>query len=316
VLRILAYHRVSTPDADLSLNPRLISATPESFAAQMRYVARRYTPVHPSQVLEAAAGGPPLPSDAVLVTFDDGYRDFGEAWQIMKHEGIPAIVFVATSYPDRHENAYWWDRLCRAMLHVGGPQIEISPLGVFNVATLEQKRAATAALHAHALTLGEQSRREWVDHVCQLASSPSRAEENGILTWSEIRRLASEGVVFAPHTRTHPDLTQVDDRTLSEEVAGSYLDLEKHLGSIAPVFCYPGGRFDARVERAVHDAGYKLALTTRDGFNSIPGESLRMRRTSITLRTTMPVFILRLTEAVSYLDRFRHRKLHSHIEAA
>ena len=54
MLRILTYHRIADPARDPHLNPRLISATPEVFAGQMRHLAEQYNVVRLTDVLEAA----------------------------------------------------------------------------------------------------------------------------------------------------------------------------------------------------------------------------------------------------------------------
>jgi peptidoglycan/xylan/chitin deacetylase (PgdA/CDA1 family) len=81
-----------------------------------------------------------------------------------------------------------------------------------------------------------------------------------------VRRLIGAGWEIDAHTITHPDLTRVDDARLRYEVAGSRKQL-RHLFHI-PVdfFCYPVGRYDARVIAAVRQAGYFGATTTNYGL--------------------------------------------------
>ena len=89
MLRILTYHRVADIGTCPRLNPRLVSATPVEFEKQMRHLARSYRVVSATDVLEAVEFGRPLPRRAVLVTFDDAYRDFAEiAWPIMRRHGL------------------------------------------------------------------------------------------------------------------------------------------------------------------------------------------------------------------------------------
>jgi hypothetical protein len=67
-------------------------------------------------VLRARDGGAPLRRGAVLVTFDDAYRDFDEhAWPVLRRLGIPVALFVPTAYPGSPERAFWWDRLFAAI---------------------------------------------------------------------------------------------------------------------------------------------------------------------------------------------------------
>src|SRR4030067_838660 len=93
VLRILTYHRIARREDFAFLNPRLISASPEMFYRQMRYLKRHYQ----------------------VMSFDEGYVDFNiHAWPILKKFELPVTLFVPTGFPGRPERSFWWDRLYRA----------------------------------------------------------------------------------------------------------------------------------------------------------------------------------------------------------
>ena len=81
-----------------------------------------------------------------------------------------------------------------------------------------------------------------------------------------MRELIGAGWEIGAHTLTHPDLTGVSAAQLEREVAGSKRLLERRFGIEVDFFCYPGGRFDARVVREVKAAGYVGATTTREGL--------------------------------------------------
>src|SRR5262249_52986902 len=74
----------------------------------------------------------------------------------------------------------------------------------------------------------------------------------------EVREIQHAGMAIGAHSRTHPTLTAptVD---LSSEVAGSRADLERKLGTAPDLFAYPYGDWNARVQAAVRDAGFRAA---------------------------------------------------------
>lgn len=86
------------------------------------------------------------------------------------------------------------------------------------------------------------------------------------LTEYRMRELLRAGWEIGSHTLTHPDLTHVSDGRLDREVAGSKRALERRFGVAVDFFCYPSGRYDARVVAAVRRAGYLGATTTTEGF--------------------------------------------------
>jgi len=90
---ILMYHEVS-PRSHPALQKYVVS--PQAFAAQMRWLARaRYHPVTLTAVADALAGGRPLPSSPVVITFDDAYRDcVANATGVLIQYGFPASFFL------------------------------------------------------------------------------------------------------------------------------------------------------------------------------------------------------------------------------
>ena len=84
------------------------------------------------------------------------------------------------------------------------------------------------------------------------------------LTSTDIRTLASDGFEVGAHSVSHQSLTHFSTRREVEHEVSTCKDaLEQLIGREVPMFCYPNGRYDARVVREVQRAGYKGARTTR-----------------------------------------------------
>lgn len=132
-LRVLMYHKVN----DLWPNPTTVPTT--VFAEQMALLGELgYVPVSLDAVRDHYVHGAPLPPGAVLITFDDGYRDnLLNALPILQRHGYPAVVFVPVGFLDDgsplpHEEPLWalgvenetvgWDEL--AALEAGGIRVE------------------------------------------------------------------------------------------------------------------------------------------------------------------------------------------------
>jgi peptidoglycan-N-acetylglucosamine deacetylase len=81
--------------------------------------------------------------------------------------------------------------------------------------------------------------------------------------------LLKEGHEIGSHTITHPmDMKGCGDEQLKFELENSKYGPEKAMskslaGRKITKFCYPRGRHDERVRKAVKDAGYEEARTTR-----------------------------------------------------
>jgi peptidoglycan/xylan/chitin deacetylase (PgdA/CDA1 family) len=91
----------------------------------------------------------------------------------------------------------------------------------------------------------------------------------GLRPW-RIRVLLAAGWELDAHTLTHPDLTTLDDAALRREVARSRAVLRRLFHVPVNFFCYPAGRYDAKVIAEVRRAGFLGATTTTYGMARPP----------------------------------------------
>jgi len=104
----------------------------------------------------------------------------------------------------------------------------------------------------------------------------------GFLSRSQILTMAREGLVtIGSHTKTQPWLTGLDDAALREELVGSKQILEDMLQDRVDLFCYPMGGYDAKVQRAVQQAGYTVAVATNPGRARSPDDLYALKRLRI-----------------------------------
>jgi peptidoglycan/xylan/chitin deacetylase (PgdA/CDA1 family) len=95
-----------------------------------------------------------------------------------------------------------------------------------------------------------------------------------------VRALIAAGWEIDAHTITHPDLTTVGSARLRSEVRGSRRWIRRTFHVPAAFFCYPYGRYDARVRAAVRAAGFLGATTTEYGL-ARPSELYTLDRVRI-----------------------------------
>jgi peptidoglycan/xylan/chitin deacetylase (PgdA/CDA1 family) len=87
----------------------------------------------------------------------------------------------------------------------------------------------------------------------------------GYMTADQVVQASRSGIEIGSHTVGHVDLTRASPAQLQQEVTGSRSQLERLLKRKVLDFCYPGGRFNNTVIRAVQAAGYRDATTTQPG---------------------------------------------------
>jgi peptidoglycan/xylan/chitin deacetylase (PgdA/CDA1 family) len=253
-------------------------------------------------VLEAQRGGAALPPRAVLVTFDDAYRDFREnAWPVLDRLGIPVTLFVPTAYPDRPNLAFWWDRIWAAVMLSSDRRMLKTHLATALRTNEDRGRAAMLLVERHKALSHEEARS-------QLASldglSSGHPAESQVLGWDELRQLSQSGVFLAPHSRSHPILTALSDVMLNDEIKGSRDDLASQVPAAAAsaIFAYPVGRYDGRVLAALRALRFELAFTTERGTNRLgQTDPLRMRRINVGHRAD--AHLIRLQIVLGNLQR-------------
>jgi len=94
---VLMYHEI----ADVTTTPSALAVAPETFADQLAYLRDAgFTAVTAGALVKALAGGArALPERPVVLTFDDGFRDFySRALPLLKQYGHTATLFQTTGW--------------------------------------------------------------------------------------------------------------------------------------------------------------------------------------------------------------------------
>lgn len=112
------------------------------------------------------------------------------------------------------------------------------------------------------------------------------ARHPGWMSWEQVRSLAAEGFDIGGHTRTHPDLGQIDGEQADLEIAGCRDDLRCELGAPPAHFAYPYGRVENMREsnrERVKRAGYHCCVSSFGGISRPPQDPFRLPRVSVDL---------------------------------
>ena len=298
-LYVLAYHRVDHFDHRPWLDPGLISATPEQFEAHMALLARHYRPVTLPQVLAALDGGPPLPPQAVLVTVDDGYRDFAETiFPTASQYGICPVLFVPTAQAEKSH--FWWDRLHQA-IHFSQADELTTLAGRFPLKMPDDKRRTLRSLKQHFKQLSSDETLAEVDRLYAELASPIPHPERSTLNWDELRSLAQAGVAIASHTHTHPILSRVSLERAMAEIRTSQQMVQREIGAALPVFAFPDGKpqaFTPALVDFLRAEGFKLVFTMVEGCARLAShDPLRLPRLGVWSNLTLAQFHWHLTPA-------------------
>jgi peptidoglycan/xylan/chitin deacetylase (PgdA/CDA1 family) len=224
----------------------------------------------------------------------------------MRSLGIPATLFVPTAFPDQPQREFWWDRLSRAIHSSSFDQLPDGPWGKLRLGSPRSRQKSFRQLKGflkqqpHALAM------EWVERLCAAAPRLDSATPS-VLSWSQLRQLAGDGVAMGVHTRSHPLLTHLESDLLGHEVGGAWQELKSRIENALPVFAYPAGAVSQAAYTELKQAGLRLAFTTRPGSNDLQSEDpLLLRRLHVGLRTSRNVLRAKLALSAAS-PRFRLR---------
>ena len=110
---ILLYHRVCPKKDNWSLGP----LSPQSFETQMEYFCRSYEILPLEKLVQSMQSGRPLPEKAVVITFDDGWRDnYVYAYPTLKKYHVPATIFLVTGHIGTGK-LFWCDEVRYILWH-------------------------------------------------------------------------------------------------------------------------------------------------------------------------------------------------------
>lgn len=252
---VLMYHRVHP-------EPDVLSVSPERFAAHVRFLREYCHPISLSELVRALEEARPLPAGAVVLTFDDGYRDnFTHAYPILAAHGVPATFFVTTGLIDERRH-FWWDRV-RLGLKEASDVVREWPAIAPALEGLD-RHARIARVTEALKRVPSSEARDLIERI----TFPVGPAEPVTMSRDDLRVMARHGMEIGSHTVTHPILSQQSPEEGDWEVIQSKRDLESQLGLPVMHFAYPNGRacdFSARLMRTLQEAGYASACSTVEG---------------------------------------------------
>jgi peptidoglycan/xylan/chitin deacetylase (PgdA/CDA1 family) len=104
--------------------------------------------------------------------------------------------------------------------------------------------------------------------------------ELDLMSWRELREVASAGIRIGAHTVSHPFLTRLTDRQITHELRACRQEIEDHIGQPANVLAYPYGNTDERVCKLAGEH-FDKAYTTELAPVSNRTDMLRLPRVDV-----------------------------------
>jgi peptidoglycan/xylan/chitin deacetylase (PgdA/CDA1 family) len=262
---VLLYHRIGRP------GDRLPHLDVSNFETQMQWLRESCEIIHPRDLPSRAGGDHESAGPSVVVTFDDGYRDyFDNAYPILKSLDITAVNFPSTAFLDDPSRMGWWDRLYLSVKATRLPEATAPGDAGPTSLTPEGRDKFLKRCKAYI------KERPAIEHD-ELTTRISRTLEvdetmlavpRQTMTWDEIRA-AADFTVYGGHTHTHVIVSQVDEPTLDREIKVCRDRLHSETGVAPELFAYPNGRrsdFNDSAKQSLTRYGFNIAFSAIEGI--------------------------------------------------
>lgn len=269
---VLAYHRIGRPGDELN------HVDVEQFGRQMRWIKRHCRPIAPEALNEAADPRDRRPR--VLITFDDGYRDYYElAYPILHDLRIPAVNFISTDYVDTGR-MFWWDIVDIAGRRSARKQVTLpwAPGRTWEVGDASRLTLVRTCKDVIA-SAPDADRDRLVADVCAMFDVDPATLDTGrqVMTWDQIRA-STELTHYGGHTHTHVRVSRVDADLLEREIR-ICRDRIRTETCVAPtLFAYPIGDSSEAALRVLPRFGFDTAFTMHNGYADAPLDRLNVPR--------------------------------------
>ncbi len=280
---MLMYHRIIPKDETKKGVQAGMYVEPRTFESHIRFL-KEYFSIRPiseifsrSQESIRRLNGKP----SCVLTFDDGWYDFyTNCFPILKAHGVPATVFLPTDFIGSN-HFFWTDRLSflfhqrfkhrnaegsdtAERLTIKSPLVE--ELVVFRGSLESRLESAIALLK----TCSDVDIEKTVAELSSLWGIEPKFPSRCFLSWEEVSEMGQTGLInFGSHTATHRILTTLKQKEVEEELIKSKeaLIVHKAVDPSFIAFSYPNGNYNEEICQMVKEAGYRLAVTTRKGWN-------------------------------------------------
>jgi peptidoglycan/xylan/chitin deacetylase (PgdA/CDA1 family) len=243
------------------------------FSRLMEYLVDRYRVVSLEEIVDWLEGVGGLPERAVVVTFDDGYRNvLTQAAPLLSELGAPATVFVTTDFVVENK-LLWPDRVLGALAATSRTSLTVPRIGGKSglpIGDDTEKIHASDQIRSICKSLSDDDRKVLVDDIVDElgvdeAMIQHACKDYAPLSSDDLRKLPTYGITVGSHTCSHPVLARCPIERMADELRRSKRIIEQITGAPCTSFAYPNGGpgdFNDQTRREVVGAGYRCAVTT------------------------------------------------------
>ena len=260
-----------------------------AFERQIVFLKRNCAFIHAEQYALSRGS---LRQPAVLLTFDDGFRNNAEvAAPILRRHNVPAVFFVASRHctPGRY---LWFTYLRMLKGFFPGSAVRLNGTSI-SLQGADRERGIQEVTR-QLLKLKPHPRATYDAIESQLPTLESfvtaeiLADEGQGMLPDQIRDLAQDPLfTVGAHTVDHPRLTRCESDEVARQLAHNKAWLESVTGKVCDQFSYPQADFDRSVLEQCRRLGFQQAFGTER--ITIVDDQFAIRRIGVYSRSLAPL---------------------------
>lgn len=278
-LIVLMYHGITKNHERLGIEDYGVNHLDYlEFQKQMKYLSKHYNVISADDLRRNVLEAKPLPKRAVLITFDDGYKNnYTAAFPILKSFEFPAIIFVSPGFISQ-ERPLWVDSIIYSLSKTSKENLELrfaDKIKSFRIETDAEKIRADKEIFLALLNMDIEARQKAIDSItrqtgCDLSKNFSKYEDYTLIPWENLKEMKDNGIYVGSHGQNHLCLAGLTYSRIQEEINLSTQEIFDRVGEKPLFFAYPWGAsytYNDTVKKALRDKGYICAFTSLRGLN-------------------------------------------------
>ena len=292
---VLMLHGVMAPHSQTSWTPLRPQISPDELKRTLDILSRYYKFITIDQTIDILEGKAAPIDNALLITFDDGYRNnIDYALPIFEQFGIKPILFVATGHLDSRL-PFWFDRIDYALQQNMGELISFEYQGneyCFDATSLPALKASYQNFRddcKYAFT-DDIDMNQLFNALSEMLESRSgkalrdicvEDDWSGIVSWEQLKETVKfNRIDVGSHTVDHWRLDSLSEPQIIAQLQQSKMRIEDELATQCQYFCYPNGNYNELAVSLTKESGYRAAFATKGKLCKINDDLMTLKRFS------------------------------------
>jgi peptidoglycan/xylan/chitin deacetylase (PgdA/CDA1 family) len=240
------------------------------------YIVNNYNIISLKDFIKALENGDcgKLPPYAIIITFDDGFKNNYNLFEIIKKYCIPVTIFLCSSIIDTNRH-YWFK---------------------------DQKLESFENFKLVKMTNFDRLENLEREGFIQTKEYSNRQA----LSLAEIN-IMKNFVDFQSHTMFHPCLPKCSYIEAKNEIFESKTQLENILKKQIVAISYPFGDYSEREIELCKQSGYKCGITVDYGFNTIFTNPFKLKRLNVNDTDNLDEFIVKSSGLWAFLKTMNRK---------